>query len=91
MVLTETEAGRMTSGVTIIARTVQEETLNRTELAWTWKRWVQVAVFLAWGIVVGQSHGDGWWFFFSFLVLIAQLAYLPRTAPFRRMKPGSVD
>jgi hypothetical protein len=63
----------------------------RIEPVWTWKNWLQIAVFLAWGVVVGQFHGDGWLFFLSFLLLIAQLAYLPRTAPFRRVKPGSVD
>ncbi|MEU6403955.1 hypothetical protein [Streptomyces sp. NPDC046985] len=63
----------------------------RTEPAWTWQQWVQGAVFLAWGVVVGQSDGHGWWFFLSLLAMAAQLAYLPRTAPFRRVKPDAVD
>jgi len=61
----------------------------RIEPVWTLKSWVRVAVFLAWSAVVGHTGGDGWWFFFSLLVLIAQLAYLPRTAPLRRIRPGS--
>ncbi|MGW1982955.1 hypothetical protein ACWCPJ_10890 [Streptomyces collinus] len=77
--------------MTIIARQTQEGIAIRIEPVWTWKRWAQVAVLLAWGVVVGQFNGHGWWFFLSFLAMMVQLAYLPRTAPFRRVKPGTDD
>ena len=85
------EAGRVTSDATIIAEQAWEGTVIRIEPVWTWRNWVPIAVFLAWGVVVGHFDGDGWWFLLSLLVLIAQLVYLPRTAPFRRVRPGNAD